>query len=1456
MIPRHALTSILLLLLSQPSLYAAESAEATRQETVQQESVPQTQDNTATPLVQDPALVTGQLENGLRYMIRPTREPAGRACVRLFVNTGSLNETPENSGISHFLEHLVFNGSRHFKRGELIPTMQKLGLGFGGDANAYTSFLQTVYKLDLPNLNEETVDFALTILRDFGDGATLSDDAIDHERGIIVSELKSRDSESLRTTIANIRFLAPGSRIADYMPIGREEVIRHASYSVFRDYYRTHYVPGNMTVILTGDFSSLEAETWIRKHFADMEARAPEPREPFRAITDSAVGELVHPNAEQANVSVSVSVLSPYEEKADTLQQRIAEVPLTLATSMLNRRLARIARKADSPFISAGAYQSDVLKASEVFSLSVTAEPKLWKEALARAEQELRSACEYGFSDAELQELVQDIETSLKQQALSWPTVTAAAMASDLVDSIAENTVPTAPDEDARVFRAALQAVAADPDICRRALAQEYDAARARLAATGQIADDLTPEKLREVYDAAHAQAAPQPEKQEELHFAYGDTDHTGTVAEQTVIEDLDVTTLRLSNNIRLNLKPTDFSKGVISVTAAVDGGSLNMPVLPGLTTMLKSVMNNGGLEAHTHEELQRILSGKRAGVSFGILSNRFLFQGSTNAEDFEFQCKLLVAHILHPGYRKDGEELLRRELPSFYQRLETTPDGAFSQQAPRILYNNDPRFCTPTPEQMSAVNTEQARAVVEPFLKDGAVEVTIVGDFKTEDILPALLRSFGAMPERKADFNPIPEEKRTVSFAPWNKREFLRYKTELDKTIVTQIRPAGNGRDHRRNRRLNLLAAIAREKLFDGLRAAMGQAYSPIVRYNSNEEYDHAAFFTAISHGVKGNRELVDSAMFSIFSGLGEGAISDEDFECAIRPMLTASDKLLRTNTFWSGSLLYTQSIPEKIDQIRDLKQDLQSITADEIRTLAKEVFGAGKTAHFFTMPEGSETDAQENAANGRETEEAPSPTPTAAYTVLISQETAALPEWKQVADALAAKYEAKNLSVAVEVLSHWDKENIAAALRRTQARYAAAVLRPEEITRPLVSDLHRASRMVDDDPWGDCLWGIITGYEAKDALRIARADKPLVIKRFLGTTNVTTEPFEYSYCITDWTGFPVLEQSGYTPARQTTYTPETPEGKAILSQGTQGLFSERLEKAGAQLLVTSSHATPFNLEMPFSMGLIFPHGNRFYQLPRTEFKTFAKSLAQVMQTGSSAGLQTLAEKCTPIEPDGTPRVWLAAGNCLIGNACGSAESMVVTALSAYTCNQFIGYTVPSWYGEAGWGTLSCFFDNTDGTTLAEAFFLNNQFLLDKSTKLDPKILSVEFNDAQISKKLMLDVRDAGLTLTTEQELQQVLGLVHDRDVLAFYGDPAWSATVDSSHSPRPFRIEWKDAKTFVITANSDHKGRCGVFFPTAETGRDATGCNIEGAVLTDDFILFPELDMQKGQSITVNIH
>ena len=1436
-----------------PFLWSAMAQEQPHSKTEQEAVVaPLPQDTPA--LAQDSQLLTGRLDNGFSYVIRHTQEPAGRGSVRLLVRVGSQHETEENSGISHFLEHMVFNGSRTFKRGELIPTMQKLGLGFGGDANAYTSLLHTVYMLDLPNLDEKTVDFALTIMRDFADGATLEDSAIDHERGIVVSELKSRDSASYRAMIALMEQLSEGTRLAHYMPIGREEVIKNAPYEVVRSYYRDHYVPERMTLVLTGDFDPKTAEQWILKHFNTMDARRPVPAPPVGELKQPITGERLIPNPEAGDCTVMATVVRPWVKQEDTLAQRVEDMPLHMALAMLNRRLARLTRQADCPFTAARMEDSDLFRAAEYTGFSVTSTPEAWQAAMELVVQQVRQALEYGFDEQELKEAATAMLTAMQQRCDTWDTVPAKDMSTHLVNALSEDNILTPPQEDLRAAKLGVERVFANPELCRQALRKVFTPELVCLTMTGDLPEGVKAADLRAAYDHALQQEVPAPTTRELKPFAYETIGIPGSITAQSRVEDLGATLITLSNGVRVNLKPIDFRKGSINVTAAVDGGYLALPDTPGLPAMINAVMRRGGLQEHSMDELERLFAGNRVSLNFGMNQTRFLYRGATNMKDLELQCKLLAAAILYPGYRTEGETQLRRGLDSRYKELTTTPQGVAAMQLRRALFGEDSRFVVPTREEVEARSTQEVRETLSPLLRDNALEVSLVGDFKVEDVLPVLERTFGAMPQRKAEFAPVPEERRQVSFHPWGQHTFLRYPTELDKTLVTQVRPAGNGRDIRRNRRLLVLASMVREKLFDGLRAVMGESYSPKVQVTDNSEYDNAAYITCTSAGVKGNRAKVSAAMESICNGIGQGHISQEDFDCAIRPFISSMEKALVSPEFWDDAMLDLQSNPERAELVRDLAKDVRSITYEEMKALAQEIYGKDNASFFYIVPEDyDETSAPEPAPAATEMEQdngSAQPAP-GEYAVLTTRSTAAEAEWHRVADTLVHKYPGAALYILPEI----NEDTVTHALREQGARYAAVVLRPAEISRETVNALHRAARKVDDDPYGDCIWGIVTGYSVSDAQRIAEAKKPLIIRRLLSTTNVHHARFEHSYCITDWEGFPVLEQSGYTEPTRTTYTAATPEGQDIIENGIQEKFAEQLSTQWPQLVVTSSHATPFNLEMPFGKGLLFSCDNRFHLIGCKQFVAFTSALKPAMD-GKTEALHSLQEtmQFPTIKPDTTARVWLAAGNCLMGDAHNTDQSMVVTAMSAYGCNQFVGYTVPSWYGEGGWGTLGLFMGNTDGTTLAQAFFLNNQFLLHKTMQLDPKLMNVQFNEAQIGPILQRDLQNAGLSVTREQS-RDALGLVHDRDTLAFFGDPAWAAVVDSSHEHAPLSISWQGDAQCTLTAHADYKGRAAIWFPHAGIGRAATGCDAPGAVFTNDFILIPELNLKAGEELIIHL-
>ncbi len=224
-------------------------------------------------LAPDPAVSFGRLANGFRYVLLENAKPEDRVSLHLVVNVGAIHESDDERGLAHFLEHMLFNGSTHFAPGELVKYFQKIGMQFGPDANASTGFFRTVYDINLPKGNHESVDEALVVMSDYAEGALLLPEEIEREREVILAEKRTRDSADYRTYVASIQFELAGTRFPERLPIGTEEVIRGADRDKFKAFYDAWYRPDNMILVMVGDFDRSVAETLIKERFSGMRPR-------------------------------------------------------------------------------------------------------------------------------------------------------------------------------------------------------------------------------------------------------------------------------------------------------------------------------------------------------------------------------------------------------------------------------------------------------------------------------------------------------------------------------------------------------------------------------------------------------------------------------------------------------------------------------------------------------------------------------------------------------------------------------------------------------------------------------------------------------------------------------------------------------------------------------------------------------------------------------------------------------------------------------------------------------------------------------------------------------------------------------------------------------------------------------------------------------------------------------
>lgn len=901
----------------------------------------------------DPAVRWGRLENGIRYAVLANREPKGRASLRFAVAAGALHETEAQRGLAHFLEHMAFNGSKHFPPGTLIEYFQRLGMGFGNDTNAFTSFDRTVYLLELPDTQTATLEQAFTLFADYAGGLLLEPAEIDRERGIILAEKRARDSIEFRQFIAEFEFMLPEARFIQRIPIGLESVISSAPREQFVDFYDTWYRPDLITIVAVGDFDPAAVEAALTKALAPLQARAPaRPAPALGRVTETAgVIARLHPEPEAAAVNVSIQTITPYAWEPDTAANRLKYLPRSLAMRMLNRRLSILARKEGAPIMSGSVAATEQFDFYRNASVELTCKPEQWEAALALGEQELRRALVHGFQPAELKEAVAGYRNGLEQAVRTAPTRRSEGLAGQLVDAFIERYVFTHPEAELKLFGPALDEVTVED--CLNALRELWsEKLGRRLFVTGNLVLPDAEQRIAAAFTRSRAVAVAAPEAIADTAFAYTDFGAPGTVKSRREVEDLGVTLIEFSNGVRLNLKPTDFEAGRIRVNVRAGGGRLTEPAdQVGLGFFTSNTFSLGGLGKHSVDDLPRILAGKTVGSAFGIANDAFTFGGTTNRQDLLLQLQLLCAAYTDPGFRPEALRQFEKGAEVYYTRLGNTVQGPLQAEGTRLLANNDPRFGVPPKEVVTSYTLADAKRWLMGQLARAPIEIAIVGDFEPAAAIAAVAQTFGALPPRDAKPDYLAQRKVSYPSEPLAKQYVV--PTEIPKGLVQIYWPATDGRDAKVARRFGLLGSVVEDRLRKKLREEMGDTYSPNAGASLSDTFTGYGFVVAGATVDPEHARRVADAIKEVAADLHGQGVTEEELERAKQPQLTAIRQSQRTNPYWLGSVLSAaQEQPERLDWARNRLEDTQSITAAELTTLARQYLDPAKAHEFISLP------------------------------------------------------------------------------------------------------------------------------------------------------------------------------------------------------------------------------------------------------------------------------------------------------------------------------------------------------------------------------------------------------------------------------------------------------------------------------------------------------------------------
>ena len=885
----------------------------------------------------DPAVRFGQMKNGMRYAIMHNETPKGQVSIRLAVTTGSIAESESQLGLAHFLEHMAFKGSKKVPANETIKILQRLGLSFGGDTNASTGTDRTDFRYDLPKADAESVDTGLMLTRETVSELTLDPGEMDKERGVVLSEERARDQPGLRSYVAQLKFLLPGQRASQRLPIGTIDNLKNAPVSEMAAYYRAYYRPESTTLVVVGDIDVNTIEGKIKTLFEGWTNSTPTPK-PLDYGTPSPTRKPEVLVAVEPGTSFEIDLdwMNPYDDAADTSAMRRRDSVRGVAVSILNRRLSRVAQQPNPPFQRAGGSRGNAMHSAEMAEFSIAATPETWEKALMAAETLRRQAVEFGVHQNEVDETLTEGRTGREAAVAGASTRRSPGLAAGLESAATNNNVFTNPAQSLEEFNASLKGLTA---------AEVSAALKDIFKGNGPLVFVSTPKPIEGGGTAVmaalqKAQSAPIAAAVAEADKAWPYTNFgtPGKETERRVIDDLGTTFIRFANGTRLTVKPTTYSRDQILVNLRVGDGLRSLPSNAFPPLWASSAFIAGGLKDLNQDEIRRVFAGKVASASFGIGEDAVEMGGATRAADLNIQMQLLAAYMTAPGYRAEAFERLRTGYKTRLEQVSSTPGSVLGQNISELLHSGDLRWHRPDMAEADAATLESLQAMIQKQLATGDIEVLMVGDVTVDQAVAAVASTFGALPPRpkapgsdpKALAVKFPDAK--ASPPP------LTHTGRADQAIaMLGWRTDDFFKDPQRARATRILEQIMAIRLTEQFRIAEGNTYSAGTSFEASEIFPGYGYLAGRVETPPAKVESFFEETRKIAADIRTKGVSADELDRARKPRIEALTHARETNGYWLALLGGAQEDPRKLTAIRESITGIEKVTAADVKKSAE---------------------------------------------------------------------------------------------------------------------------------------------------------------------------------------------------------------------------------------------------------------------------------------------------------------------------------------------------------------------------------------------------------------------------------------------------------------------------------------------------------------------------------------
>lgn len=898
----------------------------------------------------DKNVKVGKLENGMTYYIRHNAVPAQKAELRLVFNAGSILETEEEQGLSHFLEHMSFTGTSSFPGTELVNKLEGIGVHLGRELNAATFFEETVYYLPIP---VEHLDLGLHILQEWAMNLALTEKAIDRERGVIIEELRLGKGASTRIREQYLPVLFKGSDYPRRLPIGKEEVIANFPYDVLRNFYKKWHRPDLTSIIVIGDIDPVAVEKSIKEKFAAYAMPAKVEKRTHHYVPDHKdLRVVVATDKETSGCSVEIS----YKHKPQSIitqKEYLKNICHSLYTSMVDARLSEQTEQGKVPFSEAEIGYSNYFRDVDTYSCYARCAPDKVTETLTALADENERINRYGFSATELERA----KKKLLAKYYRWYEERDKTASDLYADECQVNYLSGTPmpgiDFEYHFLLNALPIVSVD---MVNKLASEYMTKKNRtIVITGpqDRSHYPTDDELRAILEEApHRNIEPYDEGEivnELMNF----TPEAGTLVAEKYFPDTHITEWTLSNGVKVVIKPTDFKNNQILFRATSDGGYSMFDSADDMSALYATrIQDESGVNGINNIQLRRLMVGKDISITQSLVLYNESMSGKCGTQDIKDFLQLVYLYQTAPYFDKAAFERVMQKERTEYAHLLDNPDQFFGYEIDKIMSNgNSRRLLWPTPDNLDRASFEKAVEIYKSRFGNAAGFTYIfVGNVDLEALKPFVLTYLGGLPANASAKSSYVEQNFVTPVGP---KEYVFHKGKDNKVNVNLRFAKKVPWDKNTEFCYNSFIDILNSRLYESMRIEMSGVYGVHVSGSLSKLHDdYAKLNLAFGTNKEAYEKLCDRAVLEINKLITDGP-TQEEVERVKQKKRMSLEADLKLNATWLLDIFHAYRNQEEVDSDSIQREQIEALNPDNIRKAGADCIDTSTVMKFVLLPE-----------------------------------------------------------------------------------------------------------------------------------------------------------------------------------------------------------------------------------------------------------------------------------------------------------------------------------------------------------------------------------------------------------------------------------------------------------------------------------------------------------------------